>query len=67
MSRLFEIGNHILLINRKKHHYLITLNLKEDAEFHSHAGFVPHNTIISSTEGPCLAQPFGLCQPTAGA
>ncbi|NCY16532.1 MAG: tRNA (adenine-N1)-methyltransferase [Actinobacteria bacterium] len=49
MSRLFAVGDRVLLIDTKKRRYLVTL--KEGGEFHSHAGFVPHDTIIGSPEG----------------
>ncbi|MBU6328392.1 MAG: tRNA (adenine-N1)-methyltransferase [Acidobacteria bacterium] len=49
MSREFAIGDRVLLIDAKKRRYLITL--KEGGEFHSHAGFVPHDTIIGTPEG----------------
>lgn len=49
MSRHFEIGDRVLLIDSKKRRYLVTL--KAGGEFHSHAGFVPHDSIIGSSEG----------------
>lgn len=49
MSREFAIGDRVLLIDAKKRRYLITL--KEGGEFHSHAGFVPHDIIIGTPEG----------------
>jgi tRNA (adenine57-N1/adenine58-N1)-methyltransferase len=49
VSRHFAIGDRVLLIDVKKRRYLITL--KEGGEFHSHAGFVPHDLIIGSSEG----------------
>lgn len=49
MSRLFAEGDRVLLIDHKKRRYLITL--KASGEFHSHAGFVPHDEIISQPEG----------------
>ena len=49
MSRHFAIGDRVLLIDSKKRRYLITL--KEGGEFHSHAGFVPHDSLIGQDEG----------------
>lgn len=49
MSRVFEIGERVLLIDPKRRRYLVTL--KAQGEFHSHAGFVPHDDIIGSAEG----------------
>ena len=49
MSRTFELGDRVLLIDPKKRRYLVTL--KEGGEFHSHAGFVPHADILGRPEG----------------
>lgn len=49
MSRVFEAGDRVLMIDPKKRRYLVTLKLA--GEFHSHAGFVPHDNIIGQTEG----------------
>jgi tRNA (adenine57-N1/adenine58-N1)-methyltransferase len=49
MSRLFSVGDKTLLLDSKKRRYLI--NLTEDGEFHSHAGFVPHGLILGQPEG----------------
>jgi tRNA (adenine57-N1/adenine58-N1)-methyltransferase len=42
-------GERVMLLDAKKRRYL--LNLVEDGEFHTHAGFVPHNEIIGQSEG----------------
>lgn len=52
MSRVFEPGERVLLIDPKRRRYLVTL--KPSGEFHSHSGFVPHDDVIGRTEG-CLA------------
>ena len=49
MSRPFAAGDRVLLIDHKKRRYLVTL--KDGGEFHSHAGFVPHDEVIGSPEG----------------
>ncbi len=49
MSRSFAAGDRVLLIDPKKRRYLITL--KPAGEFHSHSGFVPHDSLIDSPEG----------------
>lgn len=53
MSRPLEAGERVLLIDNKKRRYLVTL--QAGGEFHSHAGFVPHDAIIGQAEG-LLAQ-----------
>ncbi|MGZ4682550.1 MAG: tRNA (adenine-N1)-methyltransferase [Acidimicrobiales bacterium] len=53
MSRPLEAGERVLLIDNKKRRYLVTL--QAGGEFHSHAGFVPHDEIIGRAEG-ILAQ-----------
>ncbi len=53
MSRPLEAGERVLLIDNKKRRYLVTL--QAGGEFHSHAGFVPHDAIIGQPEG-LLAQ-----------
>ena len=49
MSKVFEVGERVLLIDPKRRRYLVTL--KPQGEFHSHSGFVPHDDIIGSPEG----------------
>ena len=49
MSRPFEPGDKVLLIDVKKRWYLITL--KPGGEFHSHAGFINHDDLIGHDEG----------------
>jgi tRNA (adenine57-N1/adenine58-N1)-methyltransferase len=53
VSRPLEAGERVLLIDNKKRRYLVTL--QAGGEFHSHAGFVPHDAIIGQAEG-LLAQ-----------
>jgi tRNA (adenine57-N1/adenine58-N1)-methyltransferase catalytic subunit len=49
VSREFAIGDKVLLLDTKRRRYLVTL--KEDGEFHSHAGYVPHVEVIGRPEG----------------
>ena len=49
MSRVFADGEKVLLVDNKQRRYLITL--AEGAEFHSHAGFIPHADLIGRSEG----------------
>ncbi len=53
----FSYGERALLIDNKQRRYLITL--KEGAEFHSHAGFVPHADIVGGGEGRRLESTRG--------
>jgi len=48
-DRRLAAGERVLLIDAKKRRYLVTL--VEGGEFHSHAGFVPHATLIGEEEG----------------
>ena len=49
MTGNFAAGEKVLLLDSKKRRYLI--DLVDDGEFHSHAGFVTHASIIGSAEG----------------
>ncbi len=49
MSAEFAAGDRALLLDAKKRRYLIELT--EDGEFHSHAGYVPHADVIGRPEG----------------
>ncbi|MBI2705379.1 MAG: tRNA (adenine-N1)-methyltransferase [Actinobacteria bacterium] len=50
MSRgAFSEGDRVLLIDGKQRRYLVTL--QAGAEFHSHAGYVPHDDLIGRLEG----------------
>ena len=48
-ARPFAAGDKAVLLDKKKRRYLI--DLVEDGEFHSHAGFVVHSDIIGQAEG----------------
>lgn len=49
MSAVFRGGEKALFIDSKKRRYLVTLH--DEGEFHSHAGFVPHATVIGGKPG----------------
>ena len=55
--RPFRDGEIILLIDRKKRRYLVTL--EAGAEFHTHSGLVPHDEIIGIDEGTPLRSTKG--------
>lgn len=48
-ARPLQVGELIMLIDRKKRRYLTTL--VDGGEFHSHAGALPHADIIGQAEG----------------
>ncbi len=48
-DRRLRPGDQIQLIDRKDRRYLVTL--AEGAEFHSHAGVIPHDQMIGQEEG----------------
>lgn len=49
MSRIFDVGDKVLLVDNKKRRYLVTL--KDGGEFHSHSGFVEHAKLIGQPDG----------------
>ena len=57
MSRLFEAGERVLLVDAKARRYLVTL--VEGAEFHTHAGVTPHDAIIGQVEGATVRSGAG--------
>lgn len=48
-ERRFSPGDDVLLIDRKRRRYLVTL--ESGGEFHNHAGVLVHDELIGSTEG----------------
>jgi tRNA (adenine57-N1/adenine58-N1)-methyltransferase catalytic subunit len=48
-GRTFAAGDLVLLVDGKQRRYLVTL--EEGGEFHSHAGFVPHEQLIGKEDG----------------
>ncbi len=49
MNAPFAAGEKVLLVDSKQRRYLVTLVV--GGEFHSHAGVVPHDSIIGAAEG----------------
>jgi tRNA (adenine57-N1/adenine58-N1)-methyltransferase len=47
--KALDQGDRVLLLDAKKRRYLITL--APGGEFHTHAGFVPHDDVIGQSEG----------------
>lgn len=57
MSRPLEAGERVLVIDSKKRRYLVTLDA--GGEFHTHSGFVPHDSIIGEREGATVTSTRG--------
>ncbi|MGQ0520305.1 MAG: tRNA (adenine-N1)-methyltransferase [Actinomycetota bacterium] len=57
MSRPFAAGDRALLLDRKNRRYLVTL--AAGAQFHTHAGFVPHEDIMGREEGVVVRSTTG--------
>ncbi len=66
MSRPLAHGERVLLIDTKKRRYLVTL--QEGGQFHSHAGFVPHEDMVGQVEGVTVrstrGQGYRVLRPT---
>ena len=52
MSGPFAVGDHVLLLDRKRRRHLI--RLAAGGEFHTHAGVLDHDAIIGQDEGVTL-------------
>jgi len=57
VPRPFRYGEQILLIDRKKRRYLLTL--ADSGEFHTHSGFVGHADIVGQAEGALVRSTKG--------
>ncbi|HEV7888794.1 MAG TPA: tRNA (adenine-N1)-methyltransferase [Acidimicrobiales bacterium] len=57
MSRAFTGGEKALFFDRKGRRYLITLD--PEAQFHTHAGYVPHAEVIGQDEGVTVTSTGG--------
>jgi tRNA (adenine57-N1/adenine58-N1)-methyltransferase len=55
--RAFEPGERVLLFDSKGRRYLVVL--EEGGEFHSHAGFVPHDAVLGHDEGTTVRSSRG--------
>jgi len=66
MSAPLEVGERALLIDRRGRRYLVTL--KAGGQFHTHDGFVEHDTIVAAPEGTRVysstGAPFILIRPS---
>lgn len=54
---VLSAGERVMLLDSKKRRYL--LNLVAGGEFHTHAGFVPHDDIIGASEGAIVKSTKG--------
>ena len=57
MARAFAAGDRVLLVDAKRRRHLITL--AAGGEFHTHAGVLPHDTIIGEPEGVTVRTTLG--------
>ena len=57
MNRPLDFGDKVLLLDNKQRRYLITL--AEGAEFHTHAGLIPHAEFVGKAEGVILKSTRG--------
>lgn len=57
MNRPLDYGDKVLMLDNKQRRYLV--NLTEGAEFHTHAGFVPHADIVGRAEGAVVRSTKG--------
>ncbi len=56
-DRSFQPNDRVLLIDAKARRYLVTL--REDGQFHTHAGVTPHELIIGAPEGTTVRSTSG--------
>lgn len=57
MSGVYVPGDHVLLVDRKRRRYLVTL--QTGAEFHSHTGVVSHDDLIGREDGAAVKSTRG--------
>lgn len=66
MSAPFAEGERVLLVDTKRRHYLV--HLRAGGEFHTHKGFVHHDSIIGQPEGTTVTstrqQTYTALRPT---
>lgn len=56
-NQMFNYGERVLLLDKKRRRYLV--ELVEGGEFHSHAGFVPHADVVAVVEGTVVRSTHG--------
>jgi tRNA (adenine57-N1/adenine58-N1)-methyltransferase len=57
MGRPFAAGDRVLLVDAKRRRHLVTLT--PGGEFHTHAGVLPHDTLIGAAEGVTVRTTLG--------
>ncbi|MFA9563475.1 MAG: tRNA (adenine-N1)-methyltransferase [Acidimicrobiales bacterium] len=66
MTGPFALGDTVLLVDHKRRRYLITL--EAGGQFHSHAGFLPHDELVDLPDGSAVTttqgQAFVAWRPT---
>jgi tRNA (adenine57-N1/adenine58-N1)-methyltransferase len=66
MTGPFSLGDTVLLVDHKRRRYLITL--EAGGQFHSHAGFLPHEDLVDRPDGSAVTttqgQSFVAWRPT---
>ena len=53
----FAVGDKVLVVDNKNRRYLVTL--REGGQFHTHAGFIPHEQFVGQPEGGTLRSSSG--------
>ncbi|MEA2902102.1 MAG: tRNA (adenine57-N1/adenine58-N1)-methyltransferase catalytic subunit [Actinomycetota bacterium] len=53
----FAVGDKVLVVDNKNRRYLVTL--REGGQFHTHAGFIPHEQFVGQPEGTTLRSSSG--------
>tara|TARA_B100000029_G_scaffold37578_1_gene35315 strand:- start:992 stop:1765 length:774 start_codon:yes stop_codon:yes gene_type:complete len=53
MSKTYQAGDQVLLVDSKKRHYLLTL--EKGGEFHTHSGVVLHDKLIGAFDGSSVS------------
>jgi tRNA (adenine57-N1/adenine58-N1)-methyltransferase len=57
VARAFDAGDRVLLVDSKRRRHMITLAV--GGEFHTHAGVLPHESIIGEPEGVTVRTTLG--------
>jgi tRNA (adenine57-N1/adenine58-N1)-methyltransferase len=66
VTSAFRAGDRVLLVDSKRRRYLVVL--RDGGQFHSHAGYVEHDSVIGAREGSTIAStqgsPYVALRPT---